>query len=95
VTFAGVTNHENRGRSSGQGVEQRLVERGQVAGVAAGDEVAVHDDLLVDPLATRVADVGLQARPRGQPLANAAKPSTARIEEPPACEFSTIMGLRL
>ena len=45
--------------------EQRLVEGGQVVGVARGDEVAVLDDLLVDPVAARVADVGLQARPRG------------------------------
>jgi hypothetical protein len=40
-------------------------ERRQVVGVTAGDEALVGDDLLVHPGATCVADVGLQARPRG------------------------------
>ena len=45
-------------------LQQLAVEGRQVAGVAAGDEVAVDDDLLVDPLGARVAQVGLQAGPR-------------------------------
>ncbi|SDP10689.1 amino acid exporter, AAE family [Pedococcus dokdonensis] len=46
-----------------QRLEERAVERREVVGVAAGDEVAVLDDLLVDPLGPGVAQVGLQARP--------------------------------
>src|SRR3954470_14149666 len=37
----------------------------QVIGVARGDETVVDDDLLVDPVAARVADVRLERRPRG------------------------------
>jgi hypothetical protein len=57
------------GRSGGhgrrQGRGQRAGERRDVVGVAAGDQVVVDDDLLVLPGRTRVAQVGLQARPRG------------------------------
>jgi hypothetical protein len=45
-------------RSSG------VAEGRQVAGVAGGDDVAVDDDLTVDPLGTRVTQVGAQRRPR-------------------------------
>src|SRR3954452_13842141 len=38
------------------------VERGDVVGLAAGDQPSVGDDLLVDPLGARVAQVGAQAR---------------------------------
>src|SRR3954449_10557518 len=41
-------------------------ERGQVVGLAARDPAVVHVDLLVDPRAARVADVGLQRGPRGE-----------------------------
>ena len=47
-------------------LDERLGEGGQVVGVPARDQVAVDDDLLVDPGAAGVADVGPQARPRGQ-----------------------------
>ena len=50
-------------------LQQRGVEGRDVVGPPAGDQVAVHHDLLVDPVAARVADVGLQARPGGQPAA--------------------------
>src|SRR6187399_709165 len=39
-------------------------ERRQVVGLAARHEALVDDDLLVDPGAAGVADVGLQRRPR-------------------------------
>src|SRR5207248_2334019 len=48
----------------GERGDRLTVERVEVAGLAAGHEVAVDADLLVDPVAARVADVGLQARPR-------------------------------
>src|SRR3954451_25371947 len=47
-------------------LDQPGVEGRQVVGLAAGQQVAVHDDLLVDPGGACVADVGLQARPRRQ-----------------------------
>ena len=63
----------DRGRAAGDTVVDRLqqgtVEGREVAGVAAGDQVAVDDDLLVHPGAAGVADVGLQARPGGEPPA--------------------------
>src|SRR5215203_577627 len=37
----------------------------QIVRVTAGDEALVRDDLLVHPGTARVADIGLQARPRG------------------------------
>jgi hypothetical protein len=39
------------------------VERGEVVGLAARDESVVDHDLLIDPLRTGVAQVGLEARP--------------------------------
>jgi amino acid efflux transporter len=73
VTYQSWAGH--RERSSGSGglaggaVRQRLEEGGvegrQVVGVAARDEVAVLDDLLVDPLRAGVAQVGLEAGPAG------------------------------
>ena len=51
------------GGAVGQRLEQGGAEGREVVGVAAGDEVAVLDDLLVDPLRAGVAQVGLQARP--------------------------------
>ena len=41
----------------------------QIVRFAAGDEAVVDDDLLVDPLAAGVADVGLQRRPGRDPPA--------------------------
>ena len=52
--------------SAGERGHGRLVEGRQVVGLAAGDQVAVDDDLLVLPVRAGVAQVGLQARPRGQ-----------------------------
>ena len=49
--------------------QQRRVERRKIIGLPAGDQVAVDDDLLIDPLATGIADVGLHAGPGGEPLA--------------------------
>lgn len=55
------------GGLAGRAVADRLEQGGgegrEVVGVAAGDEVAVLDDLLVDPLRAGVAQVGLEARP--------------------------------
>src|SRR5205809_393645 len=45
-------------------LDDLLVERRQVVRLAARDETLVDHDLLVDPLAPGVADVGLEARPR-------------------------------
>src|SRR5215831_5464245 len=50
----------------GDGGEERLVERVEVVGPPARDEVGVDVDFLVDPRRACVAQVGLQARPRGQ-----------------------------
>src|SRR2546421_1301011 len=44
-------------------LDDLCVEGGQVVGLAARDEPGVDDDFLVDPVRTRVAKVGLQARP--------------------------------
>jgi amino acid efflux transporter len=51
------------GGAVGDGLEEGRVEGREVVGVAARDEVAVLHDLLVDPLRSGVAQVGLQARP--------------------------------
>src|SRR5829696_8385104 len=40
-----------------------VAEGREVVGLPARHEPVVHDDLLVDPVASRVADVGLDARP--------------------------------
>src|SRR5690349_18831785 len=69
------------GPGSAQRVEQGLGDGRDVVGVAAGDEVAVDDDLLVDPLAAAVADVGLQARPAGEALAL----DPVGLDEGPGC----------
>ena len=73
VTALGVEQEEllldpdgTDGRSAGERGHGRLVEGGQVVGLAAGDQVAVDDDLLVLPVGAGVAQVGLQARPRGE-----------------------------
>src|SRR6188472_1352028 len=47
-------------------LDQLGVERREVIGLAGADEALVHVDLLVDPGATRIADVGLERGPRGQ-----------------------------
>jgi len=44
-------------------LDHLLVEGRDVVRLAARDEVVVDDDLLVDPLAAGVADVGLERRP--------------------------------
>src|SRR5438132_1041865 len=44
--------------AAGDQLDQLLVERRDVVGLAAGDQVAVDDDLLVDPGAAGVAEVG-------------------------------------
>jgi amino acid efflux transporter len=73
VAYRGWAGHRwGRGSSvrlAGSAVGERLeevgAEGGQVVGVAAGDEVAVLDDLLVDPFGPGVAQVGLEAGPAG------------------------------
>ena len=50
----------------GELLDNLRAERGQVVGSAAGHQALVGDDLLVDPGAAGVADVGGQGRPRGQ-----------------------------
>src|SRR5262249_18075765 len=54
-------------------------ERRQIVGLAARHEALVDDDLLVHPVAARVADVGLQARPRRE----AAAADDAGLDEHP------------
>src|ERR671914_2199431 len=49
--------------------EKRLGERLEVVGLARGDDVAVFDELLVDPVGTGVDQVGLDRGPRGHGLA--------------------------
>ena len=52
--------------SAGQRLADRLDEGGEVVGVAAGDQPAVHDDLLVLPRRSGVLEVEGQARVAGQ-----------------------------
>src|SRR5215213_2870101 len=60
-------------------LDHLVVERRDVVGLATRDEPVVDDDLLVDPVAARVADVRLQRRPRRQlPVAH-----DARLDEDP------------
>src|SRR5439155_7536829 len=47
-------------------LDDLLVECGDVVRLAARDDALVDDDLLVDPVAARIADVGPEARPRGE-----------------------------
>src|SRR5262249_43083947 len=49
----------------GELLDELRVERREVVGLPAGDEPVVDHDLLVHPLASRVADVGLKRGPRG------------------------------
>src|SRR5213082_2796256 len=48
----------------GELLDGRLAERVEVGGFAACDEALLDDDLLVDPRAAGVADIGAQAWPR-------------------------------
>jgi len=48
--------------------DDRRAEGGQVRGGTAGRELAVDDELLVDCLGAREAQVGPQARPGGEPV---------------------------
>ena len=69
------------GRAVGDRLEQGGVEGREVVGVAAGDEVAVLDDLLVDPLGAGVAQVGLEARP----ARDGAAAHDVGLDESPGC----------
>ena len=53
-------------RASRELLDDLRVERLEVVGLAAADQPLVDVDLLVDPLGAGVAQVGLQARPRGE-----------------------------
>ena len=61
--------HDGLLSGGGQHRFQRLVEGGDVVGLAAGDELAVDHDFFVAPPGAGVAQVGLQAGPAGQVLA--------------------------
>src|SRR5207247_353245 len=50
----------------GELLDHLLVEGGNVVGLPARDDAFVDDDLLVDPVPARVADVRLEGRPRGE-----------------------------
>jgi hypothetical protein len=52
----------------GQGFDELVAEGGDVFGFAAGDEVAVLDDFLVDPVGTGVFEVGVDGGPGGDGL---------------------------
>src|SRR4051794_21388250 len=54
---------------AGEDPQHLAIESGDVVRLPARDEVAVDDDLLVDPVAAGVADVRLEGRPRGDALA--------------------------
>lgn len=69
------------GRAVGDRLEQGGGEGREVVGVAAGDEVAVLDDLLVDPLGAGVAQVGLEARP----ARDGAAAHDVGLDESPGC----------
>src|ERR1700722_9803147 len=45
--------------------DHRVVKRRDIVGFAAGNELAVGDDLLVDPVGTGVFEIGPERRPRG------------------------------
>src|SRR5438105_11936948 len=65
--------------SLGELLDHLLVEGWEVVGLAARDDSLVDDDLLVDPVAARVADVGLERRPRR----DAPAADGARLDEHP------------
>ena len=52
-----------------QGFDDLFAEGGDVFGSAAGDEVAVPDDLFVDPLGAGIFEVGVDGGPGGDGLA--------------------------
>ena len=52
--------------SLGKILDDLCIEGGEIVGLAAGDQAVVHMNLLIDPLGPSIAQVGLQARPRGQ-----------------------------
>src|SRR5207302_2560509 len=60
-------------------LDGRLAERVEVGGLAARDEALLDNDLLVDPRAPGVADVGAQARPRRHRPA----PDPVPLDQPP------------
>src|SRR3712207_655300 len=60
-------------------LDDLVAEGGQVVGIAARDEALVHVHLLVDPVAARVADVGLE---RGERRERAALHDVGLHERP-------------
>ena len=50
----------------GELLDQLLVERWNVVGLATGHEAVFDDDLLLDSVAARIPDVCLKRRPGGQ-----------------------------
>ena len=49
--------------SASEDFNHLAIECRYVAGFTAGDETVVFDDLLIDPVGTCVAEIGLQRRP--------------------------------
>src|SRR3954469_239494 len=64
-----ATSHTGGLRGPGELLDDALAEGRQVVGRPARRDVAVGDDLLVDHLRPRVAQVRANARERGQPAA--------------------------
>jgi hypothetical protein len=58
-----------QGWGFGQGFDELVAEGGDVFGFAAGDEVTVLDDFLVDPVGAGVGEVGLDGGPGGDSFA--------------------------
>ncbi len=72
-TAAGMCAPSGMRAGGREGCDERLVECGEVIGLATGDDHRrsglTHDDRLVDPSCAGIAQIGLQARPTGQPAA--------------------------
>ena len=89
VTYRWWAGHRERVTGSGglaggavrEGLEQGGAEGREVVGVAARDEVAVLDDLLVDPFRTGVAQVG----PEAGPARDGAAAHHVGLDERPRC----------
>ena len=52
--------------SLGELLDDLLIEGREIVGVATRDKAVIGLDLLVDPVAASIADIGLEARPGGQ-----------------------------
>ena len=75
---AGAPSQRSRA-TLGELLDDRRAERVEVVRVAAGDQALVDDDLLVDDRAARVADVGAQARERGERAGPRTRSASTRV----------------